>query len=358
MAIEHAIWKVGAKPERLQPTQLESEKALENMICADVSILSDRWMLIGRQVPTSYGGFIDLLAIDADGSLIIIELKKHKTPRDVVAQAIDYASWVKKMTAEKVADIYDKFSNGGSLDQAFAERFGTKLDEVDLNQTHQMLVVAAELDPSTERIVSYLSDMDIPINVLFFKVFKDGDNTYLSRTWMIDPGETQEKASSNTGSKAPWNGEYYVSFGHGGDRNWEDARKYGFISGGGGSWYSKTLFMLNEGDRVWVNIPKTGYVGVGIVEGPAIRLRDFEVNDNGQQTKFIDIARAEYHRQYIDDEENSEYFVPVKWLKSVPAKDAVSEVGFFGNQNTVARPTTTKWSHTVERLKHIWHIVD
>ena len=335
---------------------LDSEKALEDMIHADVSILSDRWMLIGRQVNTTFGGYIDLLAIDADGSLIIIELKKHKTPRDVIAQAIDYASWVKKLSPEKVADIYAKFSSGGSLDQAYAERFGSKLEEDDLNQTHQMLVVAAELDPSTERIVSYLSDMDIPINVLFFKVFKDGDNTYLSRTWMIDPGETQEKASSNTGSKAPWNNEFYVSFGHGGDRDWEDARKFGFISGGGGSWYNKTLFMLNEGDRVWVNIPKTGYVGVGIVTGPAVRLGDFEVEIDGQQKKFIDVAKANYHRQYIDDEENSEYMVPVKWTVSVPVKDAVSEVGFFGNQNTVARPTTTKWPHTVDRLKKRWNI--
>lgn len=356
MAIEHAIWKVGVKPERLLPAMLDSERALEDMIDADISILNERWMMIGRQVNTAYSGFIDLLAMDADGSLIIIELKKHKTPREVVSQAIDYASWVKKLSPEKMADIFAKYSNGGSLDEAYAKKFGSKLEEDDLNQTHQMLVVAAELDSSTERIVSYLSDMDIPINVLFFKVFKDGGNTYLSRTWMIDPGETQEKASSNTGSKEPWNKEFYVSFGHDSERDWEEARKYGFIAGGGGSWYSKTLFMLKEGDRVWVNIPKTGYVGMGVVTGSAVGLNDFEVEVNGQHKKFIDVATANYHRQFIDDAENAEYLVPVKWSVSAPVKDAVSEVGFFGNQNTVARPTTTKWSHTVERLKQRWNI--
>ncbi|HKI55432.1 MAG TPA: endonuclease NucS domain-containing protein [Anaerolineales bacterium] len=356
MAIEHAIWKVGAKPERLQSAMLESEKALEDMINADISILSDRWMIIGRQVSTTFGGYIDLLAMDADGSLIIIELKKHKTPREVVAQTIDYASWVKKLNPEKIADIFAKYSNGGSLDEAYAQKFGSKLEEDDLNQTHQMLVVAAELDSSTERIVSYLSDMDIPINLLFFKVFRDAESTYLSRTWMIDPGETKEKASSNTGSKEPWNGEFYVSFGHDHNRDWEDARKYEFISAGGGTWYTKTLFMLSEGDRVWVNVPKTGYVGVGVVTGPAVRLSEFEVDVEGQVTKFIDVAKADYHRQYIDDGENSEYMVPVKWTVSVPVKDAISEVGFFGNQNTVARPTTTKWSHTIERLKKRWDI--
>lgn len=263
---------------------------------------------------------------------------------------------MKNLLPEEIADIFAKYSNGGSLDEAYKKKFGGKLEEVDLNQTHQILVVASELDPSTERIVSYLSDMDIPINVLFFKVFKDGDNTYLSRTWMIDPSETQENASSNTGSKAPWNNEFYVSFGHDDIRDWEEARKYGFISGGGGTWYSKTLSMLKEGDRVWVNIPGTGYVGVAEVCGPTQRFSEFEVEVDGVRKHFSDIAKANYHKEFADDVKSSEYMVPVKWIKSVPTTEAVSEVGFFGNQNTVARPTTTKWPHTIERLKTRWGI--
>ena len=68
--------------------------------------------------------------------------------------------------------------------------------------------------------------------------------------------------------------------------------KYGFVSGGGGSWYSQTLKLLSPGDLVWV-----------------------------------------------------------KWLDTVAEIDAVNEVGLFGNQNTVFQPTTPKWRHTVERLK-------
>ena len=46
-----------------------------------------------------------------------------------------------------------------------------------------------------------------------------------------------------------WNQEYYVSFGSG-TRCWSDARKYGFISAGGGTWYSNTLKLLSPGDRI------------------------------------------------------------------------------------------------------------
>lgn len=45
------------------------------------------------------------------------------------------------------------------------------------------------------------------------------------------------------------------------------------------------------------------------------------------------------------------HMVPVKWIKTVPVSKAIRETGFFGNQNTVAKPKSKKWLHTVERLK-------
>ena len=47
--------------------------------------------MIGRQVDTAFGGRIDLLTIGAGGALSIVEMKRHKTPRDIVAQVLDYA---------------------------------------------------------------------------------------------------------------------------------------------------------------------------------------------------------------------------------------------------------------------------
>ena len=47
-------------------------------------------------------------------------LKRDRTPREIVAQALDYASWVEQLTSEKIAQIYQRFSNGGNLDEAVA----------------------------------------------------------------------------------------------------------------------------------------------------------------------------------------------------------------------------------------------
>ena len=76
------------------------------MIVAAPKVLSDEWMLIGRQESTGVGGIIDLLAVAPDGSLVLIELKRDRTPRDVVAQALDYAGWVGKLKPEDIVRIY------------------------------------------------------------------------------------------------------------------------------------------------------------------------------------------------------------------------------------------------------------
>lgn len=124
MPIRHAIWKVGSPPEPLVGSRLANEQLLETMIVADPSIVSGQWMLIGRQEDTGFGGRVDLLAIAPDGSIILIELKRDKTPREVVAQAIDYATWVEKLRSEDIAAIYGRFAPGRSLKDDFKSRFG------------------------------------------------------------------------------------------------------------------------------------------------------------------------------------------------------------------------------------------
>lgn len=355
MPIRHAIWRIGDPPTALPTGRLESEFRLEEMIVRDPRILSSEWMLIGRQEHTGHGGVIDLLAIAPDGSLVLIELKRDRTPREVVAQALDYAAWVEELTPDKIAQIYARFADGDSLDAAFRKRFGVDLDEETLNQSHQIVIVAAELDDTSERIMEYLSSRDVPINALYFRVFQLGEEQLLSRAWLIDPGETQTNAASAARSQSedePWNGEFYVSFGPTSSRSWEDARRYGFISGGGGSWYSQTLKLLTSGDRVWVKIPKTGYVGVGRVIERMCPAKDYVVlTPKGERPALEVLQHADLYQAHADDPETTEYFVSVEWLETVSEDDAISEVGLFGNQNTVCQPTTPKWRHTVERLK-------
>jgi hypothetical protein len=353
MAIRTALWRVGSQPQLLAETALTREQLLEDMIVAAPQLLSDEWMIIGRQEDTGFSGRIDLLALAPDGSLVVIELKRDRTPRDVVAQAIDYAAWAERLRAADIAAIYSRFCPGKSLADDFRSRYGQTLDEDGLNQNHQIIIVAASLDDSTERIVAYLSDKDIPINVLCFQVFTNGEEQFLSRTWLIDPVHTQASAATAAaGPNEPWNGEFYCSFGDDGSRSWEDAVEFGFICAGGGSWYSRTLQLLNPGDRVWVKIPDVGFVGVGRVTGRSQPASVFKTTKAQGEIPILDVAkRGTYHREFLDDPARCEYFLPIQWLQTVPQEKAIYEIGLFGNQNSACKPTTPKWRYTVERLK-------
>lgn len=354
MSISHSVWSLdGKKP--LQAASLTDEKELELLLRDHIEILSKGWLVISNQVRTDAGKLIDILCIDHDGAMVVVELKKDLTPREVTAQVIDYAASVSKLTVEEIAQLYLSFSgNTETLNDAFQKKFGTALDESTVNQKVKMVIVAAKMDDGTERIIRFLRETyGVDINILFFHVFQSNGERLLSRSWFEE--DIEDAAPADVKQKGPWNGEYYASFGEG-SRNWEDARRYGFISAGGGSWYSKTLSQLSPGDRVWVNIPHTGYVGVGLVAEPVQQAKGTIFMIENRAVKMEDLP---LHGDYFyseDDPDNAEYVVKVQWIKTVPTSEAVKELGFFGNQNSVCRPTADRWNFTVDRLKKCWGI--
>tara|TARA_Y100000004_G_C8784254_1_gene356338 strand:+ start:98 stop:412 length:315 start_codon:yes stop_codon:yes gene_type:complete len=103
-------------------------------------------------------------------------------------------------------------------------------------------------------------------------------------------------------------------------------------------------------------------VGVGIVTGESQPASEFLLTtEQGEQPAMDVLSVGTYHREWINDEEKCEYFVPVKWLSTIKTSEAVQEVGMFGNQNTICKPTTSKWRSTVDRLKtHFpqWNQID
>ena len=56
------------------------------------SLYGEKLLVIGSQIHTSTDKKLDILAIDRDGQLIVIELKRDLAPRKIIAQIIDYAS--------------------------------------------------------------------------------------------------------------------------------------------------------------------------------------------------------------------------------------------------------------------------
>lgn len=186
------------------------------------------------------------------------------------------------------------------------------------NFTCDLFAPAASVDAATERIIRFLNEgFGVPINVVFFRHFEDNGTTYLVRTWLVDHDGQQSTATAparQTKNREPWNDtDWYVSFGEDSyTRQWADARKYGFVSGGGGKRFSQKLKNLPVGARVFVHTPKAGYVGVGTVAGEACRFDQLRVEVDGVTHLVTDLPLAGSCTHNDDaDDENAEWAVPI-----------------------------------------------
>jgi len=196
------LWEIkdGSTLKEITKSKLDREERLEEWLEKDISVISDDLLVIGRQVPTDFGGAIDLLCIDRNGDTVIVELKRDKTPREIVAQVLEYASWVKDLPRDRIVEIANKYFEGQlplptSLEQAFLNKFGMQLPEV-LNENHRMLIVASELDSSTERVINYLSEHGLALNAVTFHYFKEDNREYLGRVFLIEPRLTEQQRES------------------------------------------------------------------------------------------------------------------------------------------------------------------
>lgn len=287
--------------------------------------------------------------MDVEGNLHVLELKRDKTPRDVVAQVLDYGSWVTELGREEIIAVAE-----AHLQSPFEVEFEATFHQVppdELNGELRLTVVATDLDGSSERIVTNLRGFGVPVNALFFSYLEDDGRAYLARTWLVAQDESTGPAagSARKSKRADWNGrDWYISFGGEPGRRWEDARKHGFVSAGGGRFYTQTLRALPVGARVWVNLPGTGYVAVGTTLAPAARFEVAEVRAGDQGVPLHqDSLEGKYRSDPLADDDDAEWVVPVDWRQARPESQAYWEKGMFGSQHSACK---LRQEFTLERL--------
>jgi hypothetical protein len=166
------------------------EKQLETWVTEDPNVLGDRVLIIAQQRSIPGVGRLDLLGIDQSGSLIIIELKRDRTPRDAVAQALDYASWLHSADEGLIAEWAEQY-----LKQPLKEKFCDYFDVEDFPalscQRHRIVLVAPRLDASAERIITYLSEQyGVQINAVFFQYARLSEGKEILARALLVPEES------------------------------------------------------------------------------------------------------------------------------------------------------------------------
>ncbi len=130
-------------------------------------------LIIGRQVLTNLGSWIDLLGLDRFGNTVVIELKRGKSPRETVSQLIEYASFVDNLDYEQLNGIFhDYIGEESSLDIYHHEHFDSKdIENVAFNKASKLVIVAQDITLSIKQTALYLRKKGIDIYCMEFKYF-------------------------------------------------------------------------------------------------------------------------------------------------------------------------------------------
>jgi len=220
-------------------------------------------LVVGQQLVNSEGGRSDLVAIDGEGSLLLIELKRDQEDAQarrepVEFQAVRYAAslatietpddLVNKVFARYVEKHRNEFAIGELTPTEMARR---KLDdflkkngaEATFNRKQRVLLIASSFDPQTLSAVAWLIKNGVDIAVFELNAKRVGDKVYLDLLRVLPP-----KPLSS----------FYVSF---------DDRPSG---GGGGSG--------GEGRRRLPRIPELMNWGI-IKQGDALEIKNHANSD-------------------------------------------------------------------------------
>lgn len=89
----------------------KEKQHLQEWIAKEPTCLGEELLIIQKE----FDGFddtkerLDLLTLDKDGALVIIENKLDDTGRDVIWQAIKYASYCSNLTKSQIVKIYQDY---------------------------------------------------------------------------------------------------------------------------------------------------------------------------------------------------------------------------------------------------------
>jgi hypothetical protein len=196
-------------------TTLDLEQHLENWLERSPGALAGEPLLwIGRQTSAAVEDqtlFPDLIGIDPDGNLVIVELKKGRAPREVIAQLLVYAAWAHDLSEAQLVALAASYlaahgeNAAKSVAECFCETFELEAMPA-LNQALRLFIVAEDIPPPVARVCRFLRmSQGLDITCLEVSTYHtSADDVLVS----VDPIVGQEDiAPPKHPPKSRWTGE-------------------------------------------------------------------------------------------------------------------------------------------------------
>lgn len=203
------MYQIDKDANRISPLQekkfselgFREREHLQEWLAANPEVLGEELLIIQKE----FDGFdetrerLDLLALDKHGHLVIIENKLDDSGRDVVWQALKYASYCAGLTKNQLIAIYqqylDKYEPGHSAYVRLSEFFDdAEFDEVTLNpgSDQRIIFVAANFRREVTSTALWMMEHRIRIQCIKAVPYALGEQLFLSLEQIIPVKEAEE----------------------------------------------------------------------------------------------------------------------------------------------------------------------
>ncbi|NRG27407.1 DUF91 domain-containing protein [Bacillus circulans] len=174
---------------------IKERQHLEEWIRKSPEILGEDLLIIAHE----YDKFevnerLDLLAIDNEGNLVIIEVKRDTTGSSVDFQALKYASYCARLSPNDILDMYEEYVRIHDPSTSAKEELMEFLEvenEEDLNNilnnSQRIIIVGKEIDKRILSVCTWLFENSIDIKCVTIKPYKLGDQLIVDTNQIIPP---------------------------------------------------------------------------------------------------------------------------------------------------------------------------
>lgn len=194
---------------------------MEKWIAEHPEILGEPLFIIS----TEYSGFIktnrrlDIMAIDTNGKLVIIELKRDVADSFVDLQAIHYAAYCSTLTFDDIVEIASEYNKNKSKKEVESDirNFIDNEDFNDLDNQPRIIIVANDFKEDTLPAVLWLRDFRVDITCVKLEAHQLGKKIIITPDVIIPLPEAKEfmeyrEIKTNLPSKPSKRQEQYKNF--------------------------------------------------------------------------------------------------------------------------------------------------
>ncbi len=206
------MYQINRTSNRIEPLQVKtftelgfSERHhLQEWLAHHPEALGEPLLIIQKE----FAGFedtkerLDLLALDQSGRLVIIENKLDDSGRDVVWQALKYASYCSWLKKDQVIGVFQQYLNSQKTERESTDArvvlqafFGDRdLDEIQINPSNEQRVIFVAANFRKEVTSTALWLMEYRLRLQCFKVtpYQRGNDVFLSLDQIIPPPEAAD----------------------------------------------------------------------------------------------------------------------------------------------------------------------